>query len=102
VIFPLKFPLRTNDPVCDPPEVKQAVEVVKLRFVPVTTVPLLCISEVVNAKAGVPSVLVSVADQLPVTVAELLELPPPHAINVRPSARIIAIPNCFITTPLGS
>ena len=41
VILPLKFPLKTNEPVCDPPEVKQGVDVVKLRFVPVTVVPLL-------------------------------------------------------------
>jgi hypothetical protein len=95
----LKFPLRTNDPVCDPPDVKQGVEVVKLRFVPVTTVPLFCIRDVVNARLGEPSVFVSVAVQLPVTVAELLELPPPHAIMVKTSARTIAIPNCFITTP---
>ena len=41
VILPLKFPLRTKDPVCDPPEVKHGVDVVKLRFVPVTVLPLL-------------------------------------------------------------
>jgi len=100
VIFPLKFPLRTNDPVCDPPEVKQVFDVVKLRLVPVTTVPLLCVRDVVNPKrAGVPSVFVSVAVQLPVTVAELLEFPPPHAASTKPSARTIAIPNCFMATP---
>jgi hypothetical protein len=96
VIFPLKFPLRTNDPVCDPPEVKQAVEVVKLRFVPVTiTEPPLCVKDVVNPRAGVLSVFVSVAVQLPVTVGELLELPPPHATSIKPTARTVAIPNCF-------
>jgi len=100
VILPLKFPLRTNDPVWDPPEVKQAVDVVKLRLVPVTTtVPLPCVSDVVNAKAGVPSVFVSVAVQFPATVFALLEFPPPHATSIRPSARTMAIPNCFMATP---
>lgn len=100
MIFPLEFWLRTNDPACDPPEVKQEVDVVKVRFVPVTaTVPLSCVRDVVNAKAGVPSVFVSVADQLPVTVGELLELPPPHATSTRPSTRTIGIKSCFITTP---
>jgi hypothetical protein len=100
VIFPLKFPLRANDPVWDPPEVKQAFDVVKLRLVPVTvSVPLLCVRDVVNPKAGVPSVFVSVAVQLPATVFELLEFPPPHAASTRPRARTIAIPNCFMATP---
>jgi hypothetical protein len=97
VIFPLKFPLRTNDPVCVPPEVKQEFDV-KLRFVPVTTVPLFCARDVVNEKVGVP---VSVAVQFPATVFALFELPPPHAASTRPSARTIAIPNCFITAPFG-
>ena len=41
VILPLKFPLSTKDPVWVPPEVKHGVDVVKLRFVPVTAVLLL-------------------------------------------------------------
>jgi hypothetical protein len=98
--FPLEFWLSTNDPVCDPPEVKQEVDVVKVRFVPVTiTVPLPCVRDVVNAKAGVPSVFISVADQLPVTVEALLELPPPHPISTKPNPRTIAIKSCFIMTP---
>src|ERR1700674_5739874 len=40
VTFPLKFPLRMNDPVSDPPDAKQGVAVVKLRFVTLTAVPL--------------------------------------------------------------
>jgi hypothetical protein len=100
MIFPLEFWLRTNDPVCDPPEVKQLVDVVKVRFVPVTVaVPLPWVRDVVNAKAGVPSVFASVADQLPVTVGELLELPPPHPISTKPNTRTIAIKSCFIMTP---
>jgi hypothetical protein len=95
VTAPLKFPLRTNDPVCVPPEVKQGVAVEKTRFVPVTAVPLFCISEVVKVRFSDP---VSVAVQLPVTVAALLELPP-HAASIMPSARTIAIPNCFIAAP---
>jgi hypothetical protein len=99
LILPLKFPLRTKDPDCDPPEVKHGVDVVKVRFVPVTVaVPLLCVSDVVKAKAGVPSLFVSVAVQLPVTVFEVLELPP-QARRIRPAAITIAIPNCFIGTP---
>jgi len=92
----LKFPLNTNDPVSVPPDEKQDVEVVKLRFVTVTAVPLLWLSEVVKANAGAPSGLVSVAVQLPLMVFGLLELPPPHAVSVRPSMRSTAIPNCFM------
>jgi hypothetical protein len=102
VIFPFMLLLRTNDPVCDPPEVKQVVDVMKVRFVPVTaTVPLPCVREVVKAKAGVPSAFVRAALQLPVTLEELLELPlpPPHATSTRPSASTAAIPNRFIRTP---
>jgi hypothetical protein len=95
VIAPLKFPLRTNDPVCVPPEVKHGVEVVKTRFVPVTAVPLFCISEVVKLRFSDP---VSVAVQLPVTVPALLD-EPPHAANPTVSARTIAIANCFMTMP---
>jgi hypothetical protein len=101
VTLPLRFPLSTNDPVCVPPEVKQPVVVVKLRFVPVTTVLFPCASDVVNMKAGVVSAFVNVAVQLPVTVPVLLELPlPPHAASTTPSARTIAIPNCFINHSL--
>src|ERR1700719_1506339 len=52
VIFPLTFPLRTNDPVSDPPEVKQGVDGLKVRLAPVTVaVPLLCAKDMVKAKA---------------------------------------------------
>jgi hypothetical protein len=93
--LPLKFPLKTNDPACDAAEVKQPVETVKVRFVPVTTLPLLWVKEVANAKAGMPSVLVKFAVQWPVRVFAL-ELPPPHAAKIRPTARKNAPPNCFI------
>jgi hypothetical protein len=100
VILPF-IPLSTNDPVCVPPEVKQLFEVVKLRFVPVTTVVVLpCVSDVLNVKAGVVSAFVSVAVQLPVIVPAVLEFPPPQAESSRPNPRTIAIPNCFIDTPL--
>jgi hypothetical protein len=100
VILPLRSPLSTNDPVSVPPEVKQSVEVVKVRFVPVTTVVVLaCVSDVVNVKAGVVSGFVSVAVQLPATVAAVFEFPPPHAQSVTPNARTAAIPNCLITAP---
>jgi hypothetical protein len=104
VTLPLRFPLSTNDPVCVPPEVKQSVVVVKVRFVPVTTELFPCASEVVNVKAGVVSAFVNVAVQLPVTVPVVLALllPPPHAANITPSARTIAIPNCFINHSLDT
>jgi len=95
----LKFPLKTNDPVSVPPDEKQGVEVVKLRFVTVTAVPLLWFSNVVKPNAGDPSGLVSVAVQLPLMVFELLELPPPHATSVRPTTRSTAILNCFMRYP---
>ena len=41
VILLLKFPLKTNEPVWDAAEVKQPVDVVKVRFAPVTVLPLL-------------------------------------------------------------
>jgi hypothetical protein len=81
--------------------VKQLFEVVKVRFVPVTTVVVPpCVSDVVNVKAGVVSAFVSVAVQLPVTVPAVLGLPPPQAESSKPSATTIAIPNCFIDAPL--
>ena len=40
VILPLKFPLKTNDPVCDAAEVKHPEETVNVRFVPVIVFPL--------------------------------------------------------------
>lgn len=98
VILPLKLPLRMNDPVSVTAEVKQPVEVVNVRFVPVTVLPLLCVREVVNAKAGVLSALVKLAVQLPLSVFEL-ELPPPHAVKIRAMATENTRPSCFITTP---
>lgn len=92
VIFPVKLPLKIKEPVCVPPEVKHGVDVEKLRFVPVTVLPLLC-SEVENVKSCVP---VSVAVQLPVTLSALFDVPPPQATRTKPTARTIAIPNCFI------
>ena len=98
--FPLKFPLRMNDPVPEPPDAKQGVAVVKLRFVTLTTVPLFWLRDVVNAKAGVPSGFDSDAVQLPLTeLFELFELPPPHALSMSPSTRRIAIPSCFMSVP---
>jgi len=95
VTLPLKFPLKTNDPVSVAAEVKHPVEVVIVRFVPVIMVPL-CVKDVVNAKAGVPSVLVKFAVQLPVSVSEAFELPPPHAVTIKPITRKNKIPTCFI------
>ncbi len=97
VIFPLTFPLRTNDPVSDPPEVKQGVEGLNVRLLPVTVaVPLLCVKDKVKAKAGVPSLLVNFADQFPATLFAALELTPEHPASISATARRIAIPNCFI------
>ena len=97
VIFPLTLPLRTNDPVSDPPEVKQGVDGLNVRLLPVTVaVPLLCVKDVVNAKAGVPSLLVNVADQFPATLLATPELAPEHPASISATARRIAIPNCFI------
>jgi hypothetical protein len=41
VTFPLKFPLRVKDPVSVSPEAKHGDELVKLKLVTVTSVPLL-------------------------------------------------------------
>lgn len=98
VRLPLAFPLKMKVPVCVAAEVKQPVETVKVRFVPVTTLPLLWVKDVVNAKACVPSVLVKLAVQFPVSVFAL-ELPPPHAARIKPVARKKRIPKCFITAP---
>jgi hypothetical protein len=67
-----------NDPVSVPPDEKQGVEVVNLRFVTVTGMPVLWFSDVAKPNAGDPSGLVSAAVQLPLMVFELLELPPPR------------------------
>jgi len=93
--LPLKFPLKTNEPVSVAAEVKHPVEVVIVRFVPVIMVPL-CVKDVVNAKAGVPSVLVKFAVQFPVSVSEAFELPPPHALKTRKINKKNMKPNCFI------
>src|ERR1700693_2545013 len=97
VAFPLKFPLRMNEPVSDPPEAKHGVAVVKLRFVTLTTVPLFCIREVVNANTGAPFESDNPAVQFPLTLFELPELLefPPHPASNRPRSRL-AIPKCFI------
>jgi hypothetical protein len=92
--LPSKVPLKTNAPVSVPPDKKQGVEVVKLRFVTVTAAPLLWFSEVVKPKAGDPSGLLSVAVQLPSMVFGLLELPVPHAVSVTPSTHNTAILKC--------
>jgi hypothetical protein len=99
VTFPLKFPLRMNDPVPDPPDAKQGVAVVKLRFVTLTTMPLFWLRDVLNAKAGAPVGSDSAAVQLPFMLFELLEFPPPHAPSISPSTRSIAIPSCFMSAP---
>jgi hypothetical protein len=91
VTFPLKFPLRVKDPVSVSPEAKHGDELVKLKLVTVTSVPLLCVSEVVNLKAGELSVLVSDAVQFPLMLPEF-ELPPPQALSTNPSATSITIP----------
>jgi hypothetical protein len=101
ITLPLKFPLRMNEPVSDPPEAKQGVAVVKLRLVTVTTVLLFCIREVVNANTGVPLESDNAAVQFPVTLfelPELLEFPPPHPTSDRPSSRL-AIPKYFMSIP---
>jgi hypothetical protein len=102
VTFPLKFPLSMNEPVSLVCESKHGVAVVKLRVVTFTVeLPLFWLSEVVKAKAGVPSGLVSVAVQFPFTLPEVLAVPPPpHAPRVNPRARSIAIPVCFIKDSL--
>src|SRR5579864_3150148 len=98
--FPLKLPLRTNAAVADPPEAKQGVAVVNLRFVTLTTVPLFWARDVVNVKAGVPSGFDSAAVQLPFRLLfELVELLFPHALSISPSTRSIAIPSCFMGFP---
>src|ERR1700730_3028237 len=98
VTLPLKFPLRMNEPVSDPPDEKQGVAVVKLRLVTLTAVPLLWLRDVVNAKVGPPLGSDNAAVQLPFTLFELLELPlpPPHAPSIIPSTRIVAILSCLM------
>src|SRR5262249_32816974 len=81
---PLKFPVKPKLPVsvtgC---ELKQAPEVEKLNLVTVKLVPLPCVNEVVKAKAVVPSVLVSIADQFPLMLPD--EFPPPQPDSTAPS-----------------
>jgi hypothetical protein len=93
--LPLKSPLRENDPVCVSPETKHGDDVVNVKLVMLKPLAAIWLKVVLNAKAGVPSVLVSVATQLPLILP--LEFgPPPHPLSIKPRESSRIIPNDFI------
>ena len=96
--FALKFPLGAKDPVSVSPETKQGDEVVKVKFVTVTLVPLPCIKVVDREKAGELSLLVKVACQLPLIFLGD-EFPPPHPPRNKLTALRTMIPSGFILAP---
>ena len=67
-VSPLVLPLNIRPPVSEEVDTKHAVAVVKVKLVPVIVVPLLSFKVVVNENAAVPSVLVRVALQFPLTL----------------------------------
>ena len=97
-VIPLVLPLNIRPPVSDEVDTKHGVAVVKVKFAPVIVVPLLSFKVVVNENAAVPSVLVRVALQFPLT---LFELPPPHANNTNNIEQSTAIAKCRIINSFG-
>jgi hypothetical protein len=102
VTLPLKFPASANPPVAVCPEAKHGDDVVKLKLVTLSELPLDCVNVVPKAKTGeeLPE-LISEAVQLPLTLPPLLEeFPPPQPPRIRTAPKSAFIPGCFIGTPL--
>ena len=97
-VTPPVLPLNIRPPVSDEMDTKQGVAVVKVKLVPVIVVPLLSFKVVVNENAAVPSVLVRLALQFPLT---LFELPLPHASKTNNSGQSTAIAKCRIPDSFG-
>jgi hypothetical protein len=98
VFTPLVLPVSVKPPVSDEVEAKHGVAVLNMRSVPVTVVLLLCCSEVVKEKAGVPSGFVRVALQFPLM---LFDPPLPHAPEINDTEQSRAIANCLINNSFG-
>ena len=86
---PPEVPARLNVPVEVDPVSKQDCEVVKLRLVTVTAVPL-CVSVTVKLIFWVP-----VSDAVQFPLIELFELLP-HPDNASARKSVVAMPKCFI------
>lgn len=98
-VTPFRFPLSVNPPVAVEPEAKQGDDVVKLRLVMVTSLPLLWVNVAVKLNIGDPPELEfkSAAVQFPL-ITSLLEFDPhPASTSAIPSTKIV--PSVFISTP---
>lgn len=99
-VTPFRFPLKVKPPVAVVPETKQGDDVVKLRLVMVTSLPLLWVNVAVKLNIGDPSELEfkSAAVQFPLMMLLLLEFDPhPASTSAIPSTKIV--PSVFISTP---
>jgi hypothetical protein len=93
VVTPPEVPVTVKAPVAVVPKAKHDDEVVKLRLVTLSVVPL-CARVKVKARAVDPSGLVRVAVQFPLMLLLVLELPQPD--STRAAESMSAIPKCFI------
>jgi hypothetical protein len=96
--FPLKFPLRVNDPVSVSPDAKHGEFVVKLKFTTVNEPSLFTVNPVPKLKSVVVLLLSMVAFHVPLMVAGFV-LFDPHPTRVRPTASKATRANCFIRVP---
>lgn len=77
------------------PEPKQFVDVVKTRLLTLMELLLPCVSTVLNVRIVAPFEL-NVADQFPLTLPELLLLPPPQAVSIMASPHKTPKHTCLI------
>jgi hypothetical protein len=96
VVTPLVVPVEVNEPVPVVPEAKHDDAVLKLMLLTVTAPLLFEFRLTPNTKKVVPSVLVNVADQLPLIA--LLE-PPPHPLSISAAMHATETKNCLIFKP---
>ena len=98
--LPLKLPLRENDPVAVWPEVKHGDADVMVRFVTLSEPSLLTTSDVPSVKVGLLLLVsVSVALQLPLIFAGLLDEFEPHPTKASVANNRVANAKCFMLKP---
>jgi len=91
VVTPPVLPVTVKVPDATAPESKQDWDVVKLRLVTVTVLPL-WVRVTLKERSCVP---LSVADQFPLMVLLLLLESPPQAVSASAIESKIAMPSCF-------
>jgi len=98
--WPLKLPLKVNDPVSVPPEEKHDESVMNLKFEIVKEPSPFTESDVPNAKAVLLPLLSRVAFQVPLTLAGFVSLDP-HPTRASPTTSKTVTANCFISKSPG-